>query len=576
MPNESTPAKTTVKTPGDASALPSSVSTSAGSGAPPVSPPAPGSQLVVPATSAPPPCTHSKYFADIARRSGCPLDQIENFVRAGIILQSRQLIASAAARLCDLPEGPTALGFGGARGGGKTFWLCAQMGLDDCQRFPGLKCLLLRKVGKANAENFEDFRRRLFGRIPHKFSSTQGLLTFPNGSRIFTGHFRCEKDIDAYLGLEYDVIGIEEATTLTARKYHDIVTVCRTSKPGWRPRIYSTTNPGGVGHDWYRKLYVVPYLDHRRRHSLSPQPTEIPTTGGTACAASRPGRPATGPISPLSTINYQPSTSLNPLAAYWDGHTHTIFIPATIDNNTFTNPEYRQVLERLTGWQQRAWRDGDWDIAAGQFFTTFRREAHVLDDFDVNRAVAWYAALDYGFTHYTVVLLGCEDGDGNFFVVDEHAARGWVPERHAEAIKAMLQRHRVALTARYAAALRVFVAGTDVFARQSDGATIAKHYADLGINLRPALTDRVNGWAEILRRLGDPANSVPPRLFIHRRCSRLVDCLPSLQHDPNRPEDVLKVDPDDDGLGGDDPADALRYLVTAKPREIYAAKLRGL
>ena len=36
------------------------------------------------------------------------------------------------------------------------------MGADDCQRVPGLKCLLLRKVGKANMEHFEDLRRRLF------------------------------------------------------------------------------------------------------------------------------------------------------------------------------------------------------------------------------------------------------------------------------------------------------------------------------------------------------------------------------------------------------------------------------
>jgi hypothetical protein len=52
------------------------------------------------------------------------------------------------------------------------------------------------------------------------------------------------------------------------------------------------------------------------------------------------------------------------------------------------------------------------------------------------------------------------------------------------------------------------------------------------------------GEAEFLHRLGDPANGVPPRLFIHERCARLVECLPSLQHDPNRPEDVLKVDAD--------------------------------
>jgi len=112
--------------------------------------------------------------------------------------------------------------------------------------------------------------------------------------------------------------------------------------------------------------------------------------------------------------------------------------------------------------------------------------------------------------------------------------------------------------------LRWFAAGTDVFARQSDGLTIAKQYADLDLRLRPANTDRVHGWAEILKRLGDQEASLRPSLFIHRRWERLVDCLPALQHDPTRPEDVLKVDPDDVGIGGDDAADCLRYLVATK------------
>jgi hypothetical protein len=302
-----------------------------------------------------------------ARAAGCPADQMENFLRAEILLQPRQMAASAAARRCDLPAGPTAIGYGGARGGGKSHWLLAQMGADDCQRVPGLKCLLLRKVGKANMEHFEDLRKRLFHSLKHDFAAYRGVLTFANGSRIIAGHFQAEKDIDAYLGLEYDVIGIEEATTLTARKFQDISTCCRTSKPNWRPRIYSTTNPGGVGHAWYRSKFVSPLVANRQ------------------------------------------ST--------------TVFVPARVDDNQFNNPEYRKVLEGLTGWQKRAWLEGDWDIAAGQFFTTFRRDVHVIDDFDDTRAREWFVALDYGFAHYTVALLGCTDGDGSTFIVDEHAER---------------------------------------------------------------------------------------------------------------------------------------------------------
>jgi len=327
-------------------------------------------------------------YAAAAREVGCPRDQTENFLRGGIVLQPRQLAASAAARLCDSMGGPTAVGYGGARGGGKSHWLLAQMGADDCQRVPGLKCLLLRKVGKANMENFEDLRRRLFGGLKHDFSAYRGVLRFANGSRIIAGHFQSEGDIDAYLGLEYDVIGIEEATTLSSRKHQDISTCSRTSKPNWRPRIYSTTNPGGIGHAWYRTKFIVPHREGRE--------------------------------------------------------TETRFIPARVGDNQFNNPEYARILQNLTGWQRRAWFDGDWDIAAGQYFTTFRRDCHVIDDFDDMRAVEWFAALDYGFTHYTVVLLGCVDGDGNLFVVDEHAERLWLPQRHGAAVKAMLGRHRIA------------------------------------------------------------------------------------------------------------------------------------
>ena len=251
------------------------------------------------------------------------------------------------------------------------------------------------------------------------------------------------------------VMLVEEATTLTARKFQDITTCCRSSKvladgQHWRPRIYSTTNPGGVGHAWYRTKFVVPYL----------QGKEVETR----------------------------------------------FVPARVTDNRFNNPEYTKVLEGLTGWQRRAWLDGDWDLAAGQFFTTFRRDVHVVADFDETRAREWFAALDYGFAHYTVVLLGCTDGDGNVFVVDEHAERLWLPQRHAPAVVAMIGRHKHGNCKLEISDLKRFVAGADVFSKQSDGSTVASQYAKLGVTLRCANTDRVNGWAEVLHRLGDPGN----------------------------------------------------------------------
>jgi hypothetical protein len=120
-----------------------------------------------------------------------------------------------------------------------------------------------------------------------------------------------------------------------------------------------------------------------------------------------------------------------------------------------------------------------------------------------------------------------------------------------------------------------FAAGADVFASDWNGRSIAHAYGELGVQFTMANMDRVSGWAAVLRRLGDPSNGARPRLYIHSRCARLIECLPALQHDPNRPEDVLKVDIDEDGNGGDDAADALRYLVATQQSGLVQRKLLG-
>jgi len=48
-----------------------------------------------------------------------------------------------------------------------------------------------------------------------------------------------------------------------------------------------------------------------------------------------------------------------------------------------------------------------------------------------------------------------------------------------------------------------------------------------------------------------------------------------LQHDLARPGDILKTNINEEGVGGDDLADALRYLVTIRIPRISMVKLRG-
>jgi phage terminase large subunit len=448
-------------------------------------------------------------YLKIGKDAGCPDDQMANFARAGLILQPKQLMFAAAARECDKPDGPTAVGFGGARGGGKSHCVLSQAGADDCQRFPGLKVLFLRKVGKSNKEQFEDFRKKVFAHLEHDYKEQKAVLTFKNGSHIVIGHFKDEKDIDNYLGLEYDVIVIEEATTLTFSKWKNILTCLRSSKTGWRPRAYLSTNPGNLGHAWFKQVFIMPYLAKAERE--------------------------------------------------------TRFVPSTVRDNRFVNTDYVKILESLSGWQREAWLNGNWDVCCGQFFTTWRDNVHVLPTIDEKKLVRYYAALDYGFNHYTVFHLAGEDKFGNVYVLETHRGRMMTVEAHAVEIHRLFDKRNMRISE-----CAHVVAGKDCFSRHPDGTTVADQYAAQGIELKCAEMDRINGWSAVLKRLGDPDNGITPTLFIHARCKALIEQIPVAQHDPNKPEDVEKSDIDEEGRGGDDDLDCCRFLIASNPEAVIS------
>lgn len=435
------------------------------------------------------------------RKAGNPRDQIERFARAGIVLQPKQLAASAAARQCDAPNGPQEIGYGGARGGGKSHWGVAQV-YDDMKRVPESKWLILRKVGKAGRESFDDLRKRVLRRVHHKYNRSTSYLELPNGSNARVGHFNKASDVDAYLGLEYDGILVEEATTLEKGKLDDIMTCLRTSKPPhvWRPRAYLTFNPGGIGHDHIKKRFVNPMRENKQ--------------------------------------------------------TLTRFIRATVRDNKYVNPEYRARLNKLTGWKKKAWLDGDWDFAAGQFFTTYDFERHVKTGIGNHYHWSYWGSLDYGYTHYTTFHLWGRDGESFAYTLEEHAERLQLPSHHAEEIKGLLARRNLTVDD-----LEVIVAGGDVFSRESDGENVAAEYEKCGIPLVRANMTRVEGAAEVAKRLGDMESQTPtlPTWLIDAGCTKLIEQLPLMQVNPKRPEDVLKVDCDQEGYGGDDAYDCARY-----------------
>lgn len=453
----------------------------------------------------------------MAQSARLPSDSLSRFLTSGYVPQPMQLRVHAACRECDKPDGPTQIGIGGARGPGKSHGVFAQAAIDDCRRFRNLKVLYLRKIQKNAKEQFEDLRRAVLFNVPHRFANN--VLHFTEtGSRMFLGHFKNESDIDQYLGIEYDLIVVEELTTLSKTKHQALLDSNRSSKPGWRPRLYATFNPGGIGHAWVKKLFIEPERQKKE--------------------------------------------------------TETRFIRGRAEDNVFNNPEYIKNLEKNIGWRLKAYRWGDWDIAAGQFFSTWRHERIVKPGLKIMPGALVWASLDHGHNHPTVAYLFSEY-DGKVQVIDEHWRRFALPSENATDIKAMLERHGLQVSD-----LDTFVAGHDVFADRGEESkkTIAAQYEANGIKLSRANNDRVNGAARLLELLGrdktetETGETLPeigPQLEVSDRCSKLIENIPSLQHDPNRPEDVLKVNIDEEGNGGDDPYDAARYgLMVRKKRRI--------
>lgn len=438
----------------------------------------------------------------LAKASGVPKDTLERFLLAGYVPQPKQLEFHGLCRLADSVDEIEDLGYGGARGGGKTHCGFAQIAIDDCHKWDGLSVLFLREKAGSAEESMQKLCTKILPYVPHR--PTRTIIYFPNNSSIKIGHFQYEKDINQYLSLEYDVIFVEQAEQLSQSKLEEIKTVNRTSIAGFKPRMYYTFNPGGISHQYLKKKFINPWREGKE--------------------------------------------------------TTTRFIFANVNDNKRVDKFYRAKLENLTGWKRDAWLDGSWDIYAGQFFDNFSFPDHVEDlnrwpDFKEAGCEFW-CALDYGFKHWTVCYLFTEY-DGVIYCLDEFAARKQLISTNCESIHEMLARWGLEV-----GDLLNFVAGTDVFAKKGDtGECFADEFDKHGISLRAANTARKAGWGKILQLLGDKKQDIPASLKISSRCPGLIERLPALMHNPNDPEDVLKVDTDEQGNGGDDHPDAFRYGV---------------
>lgn len=448
--------------------------------------------------------TPTEKLIKTAMDAGSPKDQVENFLKSGYVPFPWQWKFHAAAREADIEDGPVEIACGGARGPGKSKAIFSQVSLDDCQRFEGLKVLFLRQTVVSAKESFGDLiQSTLTGKLAH--DATSNMITFPNKSRMLLGGFHDEDDIDKYIGIEYDVIVVEELNQLTEDKLEKLKGSLRTSKKGWRPRLYTSFNPGGRGHAFVKKRYVIP-------HRLKKE-------------------------------------------------TNTRFIPATYKANMLLNKEYITYLENLGGDLGKAWREGEFDLFAGQYFTEWKFDIHVVYPFEIPKDWTRFMAGDYGFNAPSSIGWYAIDPDGNLYRYRELYGSGMGYSKLSEEAVSIMEPNEVI---EYCVFDPAFwskkgerddeLSGAEVFSQKYEEKRKVSLLMVRGNN------SRVVGWG-VVREFLKPRmenDSLTAKLRIFSTCENLIRTLPEQQHDDRNPEDL-------NTKGEDHACDELRYAVMSRP-----------
>ena len=110
------------------------------------------------------------------------------------------------------------VGFGGARGGGKSFAVRLKATIL-CLMYAGIKVMIVRRTYPELLANHVKPLKELLkvGTEDEiaKYNTANKEMKFLNGSEILFRYCDAEKDVDRYQGTEVDILFLDEATQLS-------------------------------------------------------------------------------------------------------------------------------------------------------------------------------------------------------------------------------------------------------------------------------------------------------------------------------------------------------------------------
>lgn len=91
-----------------------------------------------------------------------------------------------------------------------------------------------------------------------QFKTMENTWTFPSGAKLAFGYLDTENDKYRYQGAEFQFIGFDEVTQFTEDQYRYLFSRLRRLEASHIPlRMRGASNPGGVGHDWVKRRFII-------------------------------------------------------------------------------------------------------------------------------------------------------------------------------------------------------------------------------------------------------------------------------------------------------------------------------
>jgi hypothetical protein len=419
--------------------------------------------------------------------------------------------------------------YGGAAGGGKSFAM-----LVDPLRYvenPKFSGLLLRRTNDELRDLVMESKVLYTKAYPGaKWSEKSSTWTFPSGAKLWFSYLDRDDDVLRYQGQAFSWVGFDELTQWpTPFPYNYMRSRLRSPDPDLPKHLRATTNPGGPGHLWVKKMFIDPAPPGQAFWATDIETGEVLRFPENHRDADKAGKP-------LFKRRFIPSTLKDNPYLYQDG-------------------EYELRLLSLPEKERKQLLYGDWNVAEGAAFTEWDPELHIVEPFEVPKHWSKFRACDYGYSSYSGVLWFTVDPKSDtVYVYRELYVKGCIATDLADLILD---------TEAADGRINYGVLDSSLWHKRGDtGPSLAEKMIQRGCFWRPSdrsKGSRVAGKNEIHRRLQIDPYTGEPRLMFFSNCRNLISQIPTIPLDKRNPEDV------DTNFEHDHLYDALRYGIMSRP-----------